>query len=100
LWLQTIESYAKQIVKAKAVFFKGLVGLCNKPEFSLGTEALLRALTLCKGFTVVSGGHTHTMIEKLKIPKSKFGYVSLSGGALIHYLAEGTLPGIEVLKAS
>jgi phosphoglycerate kinase len=100
LGIQTIESYAKQIVKAKAVFFKGLVGLCNKPEFSLGTEALLRALTLCKGFTVVSGGHTHTMIEKLKIPKSKFGYVSLSGGALIHYLAEGTLPGIEVLKAS
>lgn len=98
LGIQTIESYAKQIINAKAVFFKGLVGLCNKSEFTIGTEALLRALTLCNGFTVVSGGHTHTMIEKLKIPKNKFGYVSLSGGALIHYLAEGTLPGIEALK--
>lgn len=98
LGINTIEKYAREIINAKAVFFKGLVGLCNKPEFSIGTEALLRALTLCKGFTVVSGGHTHTMIEKLKIPKSKFGYVSLSGGALIHYLAEGTLPGIEALK--
>ena len=98
LGIQTIEDYTREIINAKAVFFKGLVGLCNKPEFSIGTEALLKALTLCKGFTVVSGGHTHTMIEKLRIPKSKFGYVSLSGGALIHYLAEGTLPGIEALR--
>ncbi|HLC54377.1 MAG TPA: phosphoglycerate kinase [Candidatus Nanoarchaeia archaeon] len=97
LGIETIERYAREIMNAKAVFFKGLAGLCSTPAFSVGTEALLRALTLCKGFTVVSGGHTQTMIEKLKIPKNKFGYVSLSGGALIHYLAEGTLPGIEAI---
>ncbi|MEK6895868.1 MAG: phosphoglycerate kinase [Nanoarchaeota archaeon] len=98
LGIETIERYAQEIIKAKAVFFKGLAGLCNTPAFSVGTEALLRALTLCRGFTVVSGGHTNAMIEKLKIPKSEFSYVSLSGGALIHYLAEGTLPGIEALR--
>lgn len=94
----TINLYAQEILKAKSVFFKGLAGLCNEPQFSIGTEALLRALTLCRGFTLVSGGHTLTMIEKLKIPKKKFSYVSLSGGALVHYLAHGTLPGIEALK--
>ncbi len=99
LGITTIEDYAHQIMHAKAVFLKGLAGLCGKPEFSIGTEALLRAMTYSKGFTVVSGGHTLTMIEKLNIPKSKFGYVSLSGGALIHYLAHGTLPGIEALAS-
>lgn len=98
LGIRTIELYAKEIIQSKSVFFKGLAGLCNSPQFSIGTEALLRALSLCKGFTIVSGGHTLTMIEKMKIPKSKFGYVSLSGGALIHYLANNTLPGIEAIK--
>lgn len=98
LGIQTIEQYAREIMDADAVFFKGLAGLCDTPAFSVGTEALLRALALCKGFTVVSGGHTLTMLEKVGIPRSKFGYVSLSGGALIHYLAHGTLPGIEALK--
>lgn len=98
LGIRTIEEYAKEMIKAKTIFFKGLAGLCNKPEFSIGTHALLIALAESNAFTLVSGGHTLTMIEKLKIPKNKFGYVSLSGGALIHYLAQGTLPGIEVLK--
>ena len=96
--IQTIEAYGKEIMNAKTIFFKGLAGLCNNPKFSIGTHALLIALTESNAFTLVSGGHTLTMIEKLKIPKSKFGYVSLSGGALIHYLAKGTLPGIEALK--
>jgi len=94
----TIEKYAREITNSKAVLFKGLAGLCNRPEFSVGTHALLLALAECKGFTVVSGGHTLTMLEKFKIPKSKFSYVSLSGGALIDYLANGTLPGIEALR--
>ncbi len=98
LGINTIEQYAREIINAKAVFFKGLGGLCNKPEFQIGTRALLLALAECKGFTIVSGGHTLTMIEKFKIDKKKFDYVSLSGGALIHYLAKGTLVGIEALK--
>jgi len=98
LGIQTIELYEEKIKKSKAVLFKGLAGLCNNKDFSLGTSRLLKATAACKGFTVISGGHTLTMLNKLKIPKSKFGYVSLSGGALIDYLANNTLPGIEALK--
>ena len=98
LGVQTLEKYVEEIRKAKSIFFKGLAGLCNKPDFSVGTKILLLAIAESKAFTIISGGHTLTMIEKLKIPKSRFGYVSLSGGALVHYLAEGTLAGIEALK--
>ncbi len=97
LGINTIEKYAKEIISAKAVFFKGLAGLCNEPAFSVGTEALLRATMQCKGFTVISGGHTLTMIDKLKLDKKQFGYISMSGGALVTYLAHHTLPGIEAL---
>jgi phosphoglycerate kinase len=95
---ETIALYEQKIKNAPAVLLKGLAGLCNTKEFSQGTERLLKATASSKGFTVISGGHTLTMIDKLKIPKSSFGYVSLSGGALIDYLAQGTLPGIEALK--
>ena len=97
LGINTIEAYVREILNARAVFFKGLVGLCNKPDFEIGTKALLLALAQNKGFTVVSGGHTLTMLEKFNIPKSSFSYVSLSGGALIHYLANHTLLGIEAM---
>ena len=33
LGIETIERYAQEIIKAKAVFFKGLAGLCNTPCF-------------------------------------------------------------------
>lgn len=98
LGIETIEMYAKEIMKARVVFFKGLAGLCNTPAFSIGTEALLRAMAASKAFTIVSGGHTLTRIDKLKLDKKKFGYISMSGGALLHYLAHNTLPGIEALS--
>ena len=35
---------------------------------------------------------------KSKINKKKFGHVSLSGGALLNYLAGDKLPGLEALR--
>ena len=77
---------------------KGTAGECSKKNFCIGTVRILKALEKSKGFCVVSGGHTQTAIEKNKINKNKIGYVSLSGGALIHYLAGKKLPGLEALK--
>lgn len=51
-----------------------------------------------KAFSVVGGGHTSDAINKLKINTKKFGYVSLSGGALDEYVAGKKLPGLEVLR--
>ena len=34
----------------------------------------------------------------LKINKNRFGYISLSGGALIAYISGEKLPGLEVLE--
>lgn len=95
---QTIDRYKQHIKQARTIFFKGLPGLCHTTQFTLGTETLLKATAYSNAFSVIGGGHTLTLIDKLNISKKKFGYVSLSGGALMYYLAHGTLPGIEALR--
>ncbi len=96
--LETIGLYENYIKNAKSIIFKGLPGLCHRKEFCFGTEKLLKAVSKSSAFSVIAGGHTLTMLDKLKIDKRKFGYVSLSGGALVYYLSHRTLPGIEAIK--
>lgn len=95
---KTIELYENEIMKAKTIFWKGPVGYTEIKGFELGTKRLLKAMEKSKAFGVVSGGHSTTAIEKFKINKKKIGYVSLSGGALIHYISGKKLPGLEALK--
>ena len=77
---------------------KGTAGYCEEKQFSLGTEAILKAMASSKAFTVLGGGHTITAVDKLKINKNKFDYISLSGGAFVSYLAGENLPGLAVLE--
>ena len=84
---KTITSYEKEILKAKKVFWKGTAGNCSYKDFCLGTKKLMKAMEKSKAFCIVSGGHSETQLEKYKINKKKLGYVSLSGGAVIHYLS-------------
>ena len=72
--------------------------MCEEKEFCYGTRELLNAVTRSKAFSVVGGGHITTAMDKLKINKNKFGYISLSGGALIAYICGEKLPGLEALE--
>lgn len=94
----TIELYKKEIKKAKAIFFKGALGMFEDKEFELGTKEILKAISKSKAFSVLSGGQTSDALKKFHINKKKFGYVSLSGGALVKYLAGEKLVGLEVLR--
>lgn len=95
---ETINNYVKIIKNAKSVFLKGPPGYYSIKGFEKGTREILKAMEKTKAFTVISGGHTTTALEKFKIKKSKISYISLSGGALVYYLAGKTLPGLEALR--
>lgn len=95
---KTVAYYKEKIKKAKAIFIKGTAGVCEEKDFTFGTKELLNEVVKSKAFSVVGGGHITTEIEKLKIPLKKFGYISLSGGALIAYICGESLPGLEALK--
>jgi phosphoglycerate kinase len=93
---KTIKEYGKIIKKSKTIFIKGSAGNYEKSGFEKGTKILLQEIGKSKAFSLVGGGDTTTAIEKYKIKNLK--NISLSGGALLEYLAGKNLPGLEVLK--
>jgi len=95
---ETIELYKKEISKAKTIFFKGSPGYFEIKGFEQGTKEILKAIANSKSFSVIAGGQSSDAIKKFNIPKNKFSYISLSGGATIKYLAGEKLPGLEALK--
>lgn len=95
---KTIKKYTQEIKKAKVIFMKGPAGFCGDKKFCKGTNTLLKAIAKNKGFTVLGGGHLSDALKKAKINHKKFSHVSLSGGALLRYLAGEKLPGLKVLE--
>lgn len=95
---ETIKQYSEIIKNAKAVFMKGTAGFSEIKGFEKGTKELLKAIAKSNAFSVIAGGHTTTALKRFKINKNKFNYISLSGGALVYYLAGKKLPGLEALK--
>ncbi|VVB78821.1 Phosphoglycerate kinase [uncultured archaeon] len=94
---KTLEKYLKIIKKAPAIYMKGPAGNTSKKEYAKGTYEILKAVSNCKGFTVIGGGHLSDAIKNSKINTKKFGHISLSGGALLNYIAGEKLPGLESL---
>ena len=77
---------------------KGPAGDCGEKEFCNGTLALLEVISQNKGFSVIGGGHLSDAVKASRIDKKRFGHVSLSGGALVRFMAGQKLPGISALK--
>ncbi|MFA5841483.1 MAG: phosphoglycerate kinase [Candidatus Paceibacterota bacterium] len=92
----TLLELKNKIVGAKSILFNGPVGIYDE-GFGWGTEEILKLLVKSKAETVIGGGDTLALVTKLKIEK-KFTFVSTAGGAMLEFLATGTLPGIEALK--
>ncbi len=63
----------------------------------MGTRELLKIISKSKKFSLIAGGSSATTIDRFKINKKGFSYISLSGGALVHYLAGEKLPGLDAL---
>ena len=93
----TIKKYCEIIRKAKTIYMKGPAGFAEDEKFAKGTVEILKAVAACKGFTLVGGGQLSEEIERSGIPRSKFGHVSLSGGALLAFVAGEKLVGLEAL---
>ena len=91
----TIALLADLTQKAKTILWNGPLGK-YEGGFTAATSALVRAISVAKARSVVGGGDTIAAIEELGL-LSKFSFVSTAGGAMLDFLARGTLPGIEAL---
>jgi phosphoglycerate kinase len=90
--------FINEIKKAKAIYMKGPVGFTSKKQFSFGTTKILKAISNSESFSIIGGGHLSDAIKNSKIPKKKFNHISLSGGALLNYVAGEKLVGLKMLK--
>ena len=91
------KKYSEEIKRAKSIYMKGPAGYYSENQFFEGTFTLLKAISKSGAFSVLGGGQLRDAITKSKIPIKKFGYVSLSGGALLDYIAGEKLPGLKAL---
>lgn len=94
---RSIELFLEFIKQAKMIVWNGPLGLVEKEPFDKSSQIIAKAIIESKAYSIVGGGDTVTFVKKLGL-ENKFSYVSTGGGAMLDYLANETLPGIEALK--
>lgn len=86
------------IHESHTVVLNGPAGLFEEPEFATGTNEIIKAAADVE-FSVVGGGHTAAVIEKMGY-ESRFTHISTGGGACIEFLTGKKLPAIAALEKS
>lgn len=94
--LETANKLAQKIKEAKLIVWNGPFGTFEQGNSFL-SKKVIEAISVSGAYSIVGGGDTVAEIRKLKKEKS-FDFVSLAGGAMLEFIAKGTLPGIEALK--
>lgn len=87
-----LEGYA---ARAKSILWNGPLGNYEN-GFVEGTQGVARAIAKSSAHSIVGGGDTVAAIESLGL-NDRFSFISTGGGAMLEFLATGTLPGIEAL---
>jgi phosphoglycerate kinase len=96
--IDAIATLAQAIRRAGTVVFNGPAGVFEDADFATGTYELLRAASQVE-FSVIGGGHTAAVIEKMGIAKD-FTHISTGGGACIEFLTGKKLPAVDALEQS
>jgi phosphoglycerate kinase len=96
--VDSIAEMAGRIRSSGTVIFNGPAGVFEEEAFALGTIELLNAAARVP-FSVIGGGHTGAMVEKLGLTE-KITHVSTGGGACIEFLTGKKLPAVEALELS
>ena len=95
---RSIRALRPTIESARTVLWNGPMGNFEK-GFIQSTDDLAKLIANAPGRSIVGGGDTLASIQALNLGE-KFEFVSTAGGAMLDFLANGTLPAIEALKNS
>ena len=86
------------IRRSHTVVLNGPAGLFEEPDYATGTYEIIKAAAGAE-FSVVGGGHTAAVIEKMGY-ENRFTHISTGGGACIEFLTGKKLPAIAALEKS
>lgn len=94
----SLEGLKVKISQAKLILWNGPLGNYEL-GYKVATQTLARMIAESGKESVVGGGDTLSAIQELGLTE-KFTFVSTGGGAMLEFLATGTLPGILALENS
>ena len=102
---KTRKSFEKLVSKHKFVLMNGPLGNYEK-GYDKGTKKLLKVLSDLpagrqgsKAKVIIGGGDTAALVSRMKLEKA-FMFVSTGGGAMLDFLVDGKLCGIDALLKS
>jgi len=98
LGMDAVATLVQEIKTAGTVVFNGPAGVFEDADFATGTYELLKAASQVE-FSVVGGGHTAAVIDKLGL-EHDFTHISTGGGACIEFLTGKKLPAVDALEQS
>lgn len=93
---RSVENLKPLISASKLVLWNGPLG-AYETGYKVSTLALAKLISEFSSESIVGGGDTIAAIKELDL-FDKFSFVSTGGGAMLDFLANGTLPGIEALS--
>jgi len=95
---ESANHFAEILRQAKKILWNGPVGKFEEPGFAKGSEIIARAISENKEASrLCGGGDTVALLDKMGL-RDQVGFVSTGGGAMLDYIAYGTLPGLERLE--
>ncbi|MFA5070239.1 MAG: phosphoglycerate kinase [Patescibacteria group bacterium] len=92
----TIKLYKAIIKKARQIVWAGPMGYFEILKFAAGSFEIAKTLAQSRAKTLVGGGDTLHVLDKLGL-KNKIGFVSTGGGAMLKFLEGDMLPAIKPL---
>jgi 3-phosphoglycerate kinase len=93
---ESVKIFDEKIKTAKMIFWNGPFGKTEDERYASGTKAIADAIINSQAYSVIGGGETLEFFNKLGLIE-KFNHVSSGGGAMLDFLTDGRLPGIEAL---
>lgn len=95
---ETKARFGAIISKAKTIVWNGPMGLFENPAYKQGTDFIYFSIAHNPHtVSVVGGGDTLNAIQH-KHHLEKITHISTGGGAMLEFIENGTLPGLEALK--
>ncbi|MCK4781896.1 phosphoglycerate kinase [Candidatus Parcubacteria bacterium] len=94
---KTIALFTEKILQAKTIFWNGPLGKIEKKEFQNGTSKIAEKIIESGAYSVIGGGETIEFLKEINLA-DKFDHISTGGGAMIDYLVDGKLVGIDALN--
>lgn len=94
--VKTLEKYKNTIQNAKTIFVNGTLGMYENMKFANGTKEFFDMITKSGATVIIGGGDSASAVRNLGFA-SKVTYISSGGGATLEYLANDSLPALDII---